>query len=112
MNDGTVLVSPFAALLRNRQFVAAIVGALVTLLINVVPMFEPARQQLSDTVLVLFGLAIGGFSVVDTATAFGEAQVKAYAAKSQLVTAQTVQSAQAAGMPLSQNVRPSDIHRG
>jgi hypothetical protein len=91
MDNSTIVIAPLLALLRSRRFMVMVIGALVSIVISLVPSLEPARADLLNTILILAGIAVGGFSLEDAAAAHGEAQVKAFNAQSQ--SAQTAQAA-------------------
>lgn len=96
-------MNPFEDLFKSKRFWTMVLTSLVSFVVSIVPALENVRGELLTVFLVIGGILVGGYSLEDAAIAFGEAQVQAYAAKSQLVTAQTAQSAQAAGLPLSQS---------
>jgi hypothetical protein len=87
----------FKELLKSKQLWVMLITAVVTWLVSIVPALDAVRSQLQDVFLVLGAILVGGYSVADTAKEYGEAQVKAYTAKSQLVSAQN------AGIPMSQS---------
>lgn len=70
MNNQTPLLSPLAGLFRSRKFVAAIIGAIATVLVQTIPAFAPAKDQITEVIVTLFGLAIGGWAVEDAAQSF------------------------------------------
>lgn len=94
-------MNPFEDLFKSKRFWTMVLTSLVSFVVSIVPQLENVRGELLTVFLVIGGILVGGYSLEDAAIAFGDAQVKAYAAKSQLVTAQTAQSAQ--GLSVSQN---------
>lgn len=57
-------------LLRSRKFVTALLGVIITVLVRLFPVFGEAEQQILDTMLQLFSLAIGGWALEDAAQSF------------------------------------------
>lgn len=70
MNNQTPIISPIAGLFRSRKFVAAIVGVVATFIVQAVPAFASAKDQITEVIVTLFGLAIGGWAVEDAAQSF------------------------------------------
>ena len=57
-------------LFKSKRFWSAVVGLVLMIAINFIPDLEVNADMLQDTILVIIGLLIGGYTVVDTMQAF------------------------------------------
>jgi uncharacterized membrane protein len=56
-------------LFKSKRFWSAVLGLVLMIAINFVPDLEANADMLQDTVLVIIGILIGGYTVVDAVKA-------------------------------------------
>lgn len=56
-------------LFKSKRFWSAVVGLVLMIAINFVPDLEANADMLQETILVIVGLLIGGYTVVDVTQA-------------------------------------------
>lgn len=61
---------------RSKRFWTAVVGLFVMVAVEVVPGFADNAAQVQETVLVIIGLLVGGYTVQDAAAAIATGRTK------------------------------------
>lgn len=67
-------VDPLLLILKSRRFMTASVGLLVYILIQLVPALAPIAPEIGTVAAALFALVVGGYSIEDALTAWGNVQ--------------------------------------
>ena len=57
-------------LFKSRKFWTMAVGLIMMVVVNYVPELEENANQLTETVLIIIMMVVGGFALEDTAVAF------------------------------------------
>ena len=75
MDIGTML-APLKTLFQNRTFVTSIIGALVAVLVGLVPTLAPYQTQVVSVVVALVLLSAGGEAVANATKPTADAKVQ------------------------------------